>query len=61
MWEYLIVLLSLSALCAGWILFQMWLHKHDPKKSGKLFENRCGGCASGGCAKSSSPKRQSSA
>lgn len=58
MLNYIISILALTGLCACWVLFQMWLRKHDPRK--ELFENRCGGCASGGCAKSSSPKRQSS-
>ena len=39
MLNYLISILGLAALTALWMVFQLWLKKHDPEQ-----ENRCVGC-----------------
>jgi hypothetical protein len=41
-------LLGLVLLCAGWMLFQLWLGRQDPdKKAG--FRPGCGACKSNSC------------
>jgi len=35
-------IIVLSALCAGWVWFQMWLNKQDPAKP--KFETKGCGC-----------------
>jgi len=42
MWAYLWSILALGALCAAWILFQLWLERVDPGEAG--FEERCRSC-----------------
>jgi hypothetical protein len=42
MWTHLLSILGLTALCAVWVLFQLWLKRHDPE-----LEKRCHNCA--GC------------
>ena len=41
--NYLIGLLAIVALCAGWAAFQLWLSRHDPEAAGRI--NRCGNCS----------------
>ena len=41
--SYVIALLAIIALCAGWGVFQLWLTRHDPE-AGKRME-KCGNCA----------------
>jgi hypothetical protein len=41
-----LAILALSALCAGWVLLQRWIGRHDPENPG--IRRECdGGCA--GC------------
>jgi hypothetical protein len=42
MTSYIIPLLAVVALCAGWAVFQLWLVKHDPEQ--KKRSMKCGGC-----------------
>ncbi|WP_172840323.1 hypothetical protein [Solemya pervernicosa gill symbiont] len=44
---YLISLLGLTALCAFWVVFQLWLKKQEPNHAG--FKAGCGACKSGSC------------
>jgi len=39
MWTHLIAIIGLMALCALWVLFQLWLKKQDPEQ-----EDRCISC-----------------
>ena len=39
MLNYLLAILWLAALTALWMVFQLWLKKHDPEQ-----EDRCIGC-----------------
>ena len=48
MTSYLYALLALTALCAFWAVFQLWLKKTDPDTAER--GNRCGGC-NGQCEK----------
>ena len=43
MTHYLVVLLAIAALCAGWALFHLWLSKHDPELAARA--NKCGNCS----------------
>ena len=45
MLRYLLPILGLAALCAGWVLFQLWLKRVDPDAPNP--DTRCAGC--GGC------------
>lgn len=48
MWVHLVSILGLTALCAAWVLFQLWLKRHDPLQGD--FEKRCkGGCSGCSC------------
>jgi len=47
MLEYLIAILGLGALCAGWVIFQRWLGKLDPDPDEDAPKSKCGGCS--GC------------
>ena len=50
MMTHLLALLGLVGLCAGWMLFQIWLSKQDPSK--KLgYRPGCGSCGNGSCEK----------
>ena len=42
MWTYVLPILALVALCAVWVLFQLWLKRLDPDSAD--MEIRCGGC-----------------
>jgi len=42
MTTYLLPLLSVTALCVFWAIFQVWLSKHDP--DAKNTSAKCGGC-----------------
>ena len=39
MLKYLLAILGLTALTSLWVVFQLWLKKHDPEQ-----EDRCVGC-----------------
>ena len=43
MWGYLWSILALAALCAAWVLFQLWLERQDPDDV--QIKRACGGCA----------------
>ena len=45
--DYLISLLGLTLLCAGWMVFQLWLKKQDPERAG--YKPGCGACQGGSC------------
>jgi hypothetical protein len=40
---YLLPLLAIVALCAGWALFQLWLDRHDP--DARQRSHKCGACS----------------
>ena len=40
--NYLLPVLAMIALCAGWAVFQIWLSKHDPDANQCL--RNCGSC-----------------
>ena len=44
---YLISLLGLTLLCAGWMMFQLWLKRQDPDRAG--YKPGCGACQGGSC------------
>ena len=50
--HYVIALLAIVVLCAGWGIFQLWLSKHDPELAERA--NKCGNCScdrkSGDCS-----------
>jgi hypothetical protein len=50
--HYLVALLAIIVLCAGWGIFQLWLSKHDPELAERA--NKCGNCScdrkSGDCS-----------
>lgn len=50
--HYLVALLAIIVLCAGWGVFQLWLSKHDPELAERA--NKCGNCScdrkSGDCS-----------
>lgn len=39
---YLVGLLAMTALCAAWGIFQVWLSRHDPEANQCL--RNCGSC-----------------
>ncbi|MCW9079260.1 MAG: hypothetical protein OQK74_08805 [Gammaproteobacteria bacterium] len=41
MLNYLLAILGLTILTSLWMVFQLWLKKHDPER-----EDRCIGCGS---------------
>ena len=41
MLNYLLAIVGLAALTALWVVFQLWLQKHDPDQ-----KDRCVGCGS---------------
>ena len=41
MLNYLFAIFGLAALTALWVVFQLWLQKHDPEQT-----DRCVGCGS---------------
>ena len=41
--HYVIALLAIVVLCAGWGIFQLWLSKHDPELAERA--NKCGNCS----------------
>ena len=41
MLNYLIAIFGLAALTALWVVFQLWLQKHDPEQ-----KDRCASCGS---------------
>jgi hypothetical protein len=45
---YALSLLGLVALCAGWMLFQLWLERQDPDKQGG-YQPGCGACSRREC------------
>ncbi len=47
MFGYLMSLLGLTLLCAGWMVFQLWLKKQDPQRAG--YKPGCGACQGGSC------------
>ena len=51
--HYVVTLLAIAALCAGWGIFQLWLSKHEPELAERA--NKCGNCScdrkSGTCSK----------
>ena len=47
MLDYLLGILGLVALCAGWVLFQEWLKRVDPEQGS--FKSGCSGCGSCSC------------
>jgi len=53
MTQYLVALLTIVVLCAGWAVFQLWLGKHDPELAARA--NKCGNCScdrkSGSCSR----------
>jgi len=40
--SYLLPLLAVILLCAGWASFQIWLSRHDPDAKARSL--KCGGC-----------------
>jgi len=44
--DYLIGILALAGLCAGWGLFQLWMTRADPGYRG--LQGGCGGCRDNG-------------
>ena len=52
--DHLISLLGLTLLCAGWMVFQLWLKKQDPDRGS--YKPGCGACQSGSCG---APAQQS--
>ncbi len=48
MLNYLLPLLGLVALCAAWMLFQLWLARQDPEKA-EGYRPGCGACSRKGC------------
>ncbi|GAB6041114.1 hypothetical protein [Endothiovibrio diazotrophicus] len=46
----LLALLGITALCGGWMVFQLWLAKQDPSKK-EPFRPGCGACGNGACGK----------
>ena len=47
MWNHLLAILGLAALCAAWVLFQLWLKRADPDPGDS--DAGCMGC--GGCSR----------
>ena len=43
MMNYLVPLLVIVALCAGWAVFQLWLSRHDPDVAERM--QKCGNCS----------------
>ena len=41
--KYLLALLAVVLLCAGWAIFQLWLSRHDAETAQRL--NKCGNCS----------------
>jgi hypothetical protein len=41
--NYLIILLAVVLLCAGWGMFQLWLSRHEPELAERA--NSCGNCS----------------
>ena len=41
--SYLVALLAIIALCAGWAVFQLWLSRQDPDAGERM--QKCGNCA----------------
>jgi hypothetical protein len=41
--NFLLPLLAMIALCAGWAVFQIWLSRHDPDANRCL--RNCGSCS----------------
>jgi len=54
MLKYLLVLLGLVLLCAGWALFQLWVGKGDPDKAGG-YRQGCKACSQQDCPKEQDP------
>ena len=44
--EYAVPVLCLGAVCAGWVLLQVWITSRDPDTKG--IERGCGGGCGGG-------------
>ncbi len=42
MLTYLLSIIGLVVLCVLWVLFQLWLGKHDPQHRANSIQ--CGGC-----------------
>ncbi|HSM32007.1 MAG TPA: hypothetical protein VK854_15010 [Woeseiaceae bacterium] len=42
MTSYVVPLLAIVALCAGWAVFQLWLARHDPEQKKRSL--KCGAC-----------------
>ncbi len=52
MLNHLLALLGLVGLCAGWMVFQLWLGKQDAdRKDG--YRPGCGACSSKKCSRDS--------
>ncbi len=49
MLTHLLTLLGLVLLCAGWMLFQLWLGRQNPEKK-NVFRLGCGACSNKGCS-----------
>ena len=49
MLDYLLAILGLAILTSLWMVFQLWLKKHDPEQ-----EDRCIGCGSN-CKRQDAP------
>jgi len=45
---YLFSLIGLTALCALWVVFQLWLKRQEPNHPG--LNVGCGACKSGSCS-----------
>jgi len=50
MLTHFFALLGLVLLCAGWMVFQLWLGRQDPDKN-EGFRPGCGACSSKECAR----------
>jgi len=44
---FVIAVLGLGGLCAGWVVLQRWLARVDPDAPG--VEGRCGSCHTSAC------------
>ena len=45
--KYFLGLIGITALCAVWMVFQLWLKRVDPERQG--FRPGCGACKGGSC------------
>jgi hypothetical protein len=48
---HLLAILTLGALCGGWVLLQRWIAKREPEVA--KVKRACGACGGGECASAS--------